>query len=196
MSDGARVRLARMSEASAEGKNAPPRSKPLPLWVRATVALLTVAVVGSGCGRTVSGSKGPSSTTTVARHGKGATGVPPTSALGLAPTTSSSSTAPPAPTVPYPTSAPNGIVIRVTGTGEASVTIIDGTNPPTQSDETLPYMRTLTDSPSSVSVSAESSDPSPSASIACEIDAPGVRPATDSAMGAFSVVTCGIATGH
>ena len=96
-----------------------------------------------------------------------------------------------APSVP-----PDGVGIQVTGTGQASLTVVDGANESQVNDVTLPWSTVLVDSPSSVNVSVQSSDGSETSTISCEIDGPGITPVSDSSSGPFATVSCGTTLGR
>ncbi len=95
-----------------------------------------------------------------------------------------------------PVIPPNGVGIQVTGTGQASLTVVDGATESQVNDVTLPWSTVLTDSPSSVNVSAESSDGSDGATISCQIDGPGVSPTSNASSGPFATVSCGTTLGY
>ena len=91
---------------------------------------------------------------------------------------------------------PNGVGIQITGTGQASMTVVDGATESQVNDVTLPWSTVLTDSPESVDVSAQSSDGSETTTISCEIDGPGITPTGDSSSGPFATVSCGTTLGQ
>ena len=127
-----------------------------------------------------------------ASPGQQGSGATTTTALATVPAIPPSTQPPPstAPTTTAPLAATSGVLIRVTGTGQASLTVVDGANESQFNDVALPWTTTLTDTPSSVVVSAQSSDGSDSAGIACAVDVAGTSPVTDASTGPFATVSC------
>jgi hypothetical protein len=186
-------------------------------WVAASglvlLAVVVTAVLGSASptARATLEAPGP-----VARPSGVSTSGPgrPTSAVGASPTSTPSTTRPPPTTLPAPTPSstepptptaptttapavpPNGVGIQVTGTGQASLTVVDGANESQVNDVALPWSTVLVDSPPSVNVSVQSSDGSETSTISCEIDGPGITPVSDSSSGPFATVSCGTTLGQ
>lgn len=178
-----------------------------------TVAVLGVASPTAPATRPAASSAGPSPVHAAA-PGTATTG-PPATGGEPAPSTTTPTTVPPTTvpptTVPAPPStvappstlpaatAPavpaNDVGIQVTGTGQASMTVVDGATQSQVNDVTLPWSTVLTDSPSSVNVSAQSSDGSETATIACEVEGPGITPTANSSSGPFATVSCGTTLG-
>ena len=183
-------------------------------WIAACGLVLVAVVIAAALGSATptaratpqtSGPVGSTSPPVLTAPPAGVTGAPPS------PLSAPSSTVPPpvtaAPSTPTPTDTtstttaapavpPNGVSVRVTGTGQASLTLVDGAAESQVSDVTLPWVTTLTDSPASVNVSAQSSEGSDLATISCAIDAPGTSPVTNVSSGPFAVVSCGATLGR
>jgi hypothetical protein len=97
---------------------------------------------------------------------------------------------------PTTTTAPPGVVLKVSGTGGAStITILNGENESQQNDQSLPWTTTLTSAGSDVGLGAQSSDGSSSASITCEIDVPFEAPVAQTSTGPYAVVDCSASGG-
>ena len=78
------------------------------------------------------------------------------------------------------------------------MTVIDASSGGTSQTKTVenpPYQISLTDNPTSVGVVAQSTDPSDSAAISCEIEFQGDPPIANASFGPYAVTNCNATKG-
>jgi hypothetical protein len=150
-------------------------------------SLLAAAPLGvAACGSTPATSTSPPAT-----GGAGSTTVPSTSPDVSTTTsrTSTTSTSATTSTTGTTTTSGSGVVLKVTGSGSADLTLQEGSNTSHLTDVPLPWSETVADNPAGVGVTATGRSGSPS-TISCELDRPGQSPDTSSSSGTHPVVTC------